>query len=164
MNDFAASYLGRLRAAVGPMPLISVGIRVLVEDEAGRILLIRRADDGFLGVVAGSMELGESLIDAAHREAREEANVVLRDLTPFGLSSNPATERHVYPNGDEVQAVSLLIHARMVDGPLRANDGEATGFRFAAPDDIDLATLVAPERTIFPAFTRFRETGMFQVY
>ncbi|WP_179380603.1 NUDIX domain-containing protein [Jannaschia marina] len=161
--SFADSYLGRLRAAMGSVPLISVGIRVLVDDGAGRFLLIRRADNGLWGVIGGSMELGESLSDAAHREAREEANAMLRDLTPFGLSSDPEIERYTYPNGDRVQSVSLMFHAHLVPGDLRPVDGEATELRFVAPDDIDLETMVAPERPIFAAYARFRATGEFQL-
>lgn len=161
--DFAHSYLGGLRAVVGKRPLISVGVRVLVEDREGRFLLIRRSDDGKWCIPGGSMELGESLIDAVHREAFEEANVTLADVRAFGLSSDPVAERHIYPNGDEVQSVSLLTHARLAGGEPASNDGEATAFRFCRAEEVDEATFV---RTEFPTFRHWRafvQTGQFQL-
>ena len=161
--SFAESYLGRVRAALGQVPLLTVGVRLLVEDDAGRFLLLKRADCGRWGLPAGSMEPGESLLDAAHREAREEANVTLRDVQPFGLSSDPLAERHVYPNGDEVQAVVLLIHARMEDGPLRANDGEALAFRMLRVEEMVLSEMVPAERPTFGHWDRYRQSGQFQI-
>ncbi|UWQ17248.1 NUDIX domain-containing protein [Jannaschia sp. M317] len=163
MSGFAASYLGRLRARVGAEPLLNIGARLLIEDDAGRFLNIRRADDGKWGLLSGGMELGESLMDTARREAREEANADVRDLTPFGLSSDPIVERHVYPNGDQVQAVCLLIHARLNPGPLRANDGEATAFRFVTEAEVDPGTFCKPEYPTFAHWRAFRDTGQFQV-
>ncbi|CTQ50171.1 NUDIX domain-containing protein [Jannaschia donghaensis] len=163
MSGFADSYLGQLRAALGQVPLLSVGARVLIEDGQGRFLILRRADNGLWGVPGGGMEVGESLLDTARREALEETNAGLRDLFAFGLSSDPVVEHYVYPNGDPVQSISLLTHADHDGGPLRATDGEATEFRFAAPGDIDPATFTPPEFPIFDHWARFRETGAFQV-
>ena len=160
--DFASSYLGGLRALVGSRPLIAVGVRVLVEDDAGRFLIVRRTDNGQWALPAGAMELGESLMDAIHREAHEEANVTLRAVRPFGLSSDPSVERHTYPNGDVIQSVSLLAHARLAGGVVGSNDGEACEFRFCGIDEIDEASFVRTEYPTFRHWRRYRETGEFQ--
>ena len=161
--SFSDSYLGRLRAAMGSVPLISVGVRVLVENGDGAFLLIKRSDDGKWGLPGGAMELGESLLDAVHREAFEEANVTLRSVTPFALSSDPVIERHTYPNGDVAQYVSMIAHGYADGGDLKSNDGEAIDFRFSAVDDIDTASFVATELPVFGYWRRFRETGQFQI-
>lgn len=161
--DFAQSYLGGLRALVGKRPLISIGVRVLVEDANGRFLIIRRADDGKWGLPGGSMELGESLLDAAHREAHEEANVTLADVQAFGISSDPVVERHIYPNGDEVQSVSLLTHAFLAGGEPASNDGEAVDFRFCMPEEIDEQSFIRTEWPTFGHWQRFMQTGRFQL-
>ena len=160
---FADSYLGRLRAAMGSAALLSIGVRVLVEDDRGRFLILKRSDGAGWGLPGGGMEPGESLLDTAHRESFEEANVRLGCLTPFALSSDPARERYTYPNGDEVQFVSLMVHGTFAGGSLASNDGEALAFRFMAEDEIDMTTLVAPERPVFGLWRRYRETGAFQV-
>ncbi|MGL5009281.1 MAG: NUDIX domain-containing protein [Paracoccaceae bacterium] len=161
--SFADSYLGGLRKLVGPRPLIAVGARVLIEDGAGRFLIIRRSDTGQWGLPGGSMELGEDLLAVVHREAFEEANVTLRDVTAFGLSSDPVIERHVYPNGDVVQNVSLLAHGFIAEGPVRANDGEATDFRFVFIDEIDEMRFAKTEYPTFGHWRRYVETGRFQL-
>lgn len=161
--SFSESYLGRLRAAMGQQPLISVGVRVLVEDEQGRFLVLRRADDGKWALPAGALELGESLMEAAARELREESNLELAAPTPFGLSSAPDIESHTYPNGDRVQSVALLVHMRANGGILQANDGEAHDLQFLTMAGIEQLDFVAPEWPTFAHWQRFVQTGVFQV-
>jgi ADP-ribose pyrophosphatase YjhB (NUDIX family) len=161
--SFSESYLGQLRALTGPIPLLAVGARVLIEDDAGRFLIIRRADSGDWGLPGGSMEIGESLMDVVFREAREEANAALRDVTAFGLSSNPRIENHIYPNGDQVQNISLLAHGYLANDDYAPADGEATEVAFARFDDIDEASFVATEYPTFRHWQAFKATGRFQI-
>ncbi|GAB4262051.1 MAG: NUDIX hydrolase [Pararhodobacter sp.] len=160
--SFAESYIGQLRAVLGSRPLLMIGVRVLVEDDAGRVLILKRRDSGEWGLPAGSMELGESLMQTIHREVHEEANLTLSDVTVFGISSDPVIESHTYPNGDQVQSVVVLAHARMAGGALGANDGEATGFRFVDPDSVRPEGFTPPEYPTFGHYRRWRETGVFQ--
>ncbi|WP_370208369.1 NUDIX domain-containing protein [Pararhodobacter marinus] len=161
---FSESYLGQLRKLVGDRVLIVVGVRVLIEDGKGRILILKRSDTGDWGLPAGAMELGESLSDAIHREAREEANARLSEVQVFGISSDPGIEHFTYPNGDRIQNVSVLARARFVTGALVANDGEASDFRWMHPGDIREAEFTRPEWPSLLAFGRWRETGDFQFF
>jgi len=108
------------------------------------------------------MELGESLMDAIHREAFEETNLTLRAVRAFGLSSDPDVERHIYPNGDIVQNVSLLAHALVDTGEPASNDGEAFEFRFVSAEEVDEDTFVKTEYPTFGHWKKFSETGEFQ--
>mgnify|MGYP001826432028 CR=1 FL=1 len=57
-----------------------------------RILLCRRAIEPRAGrwtLPAGYLENGETMIDGARRETREEAGAALNDLTPFALFDLP---------------------------------------------------------------------------
>ena len=161
---FADSYLGQLRAAVGSRPLLVIGVRVLIEDGEGRILILRRSDTGDWGLPAGAMELGESLTDAIHREVLEEANLRLEGVEVFGISSNPATERFTYPNGDRIQNVAVLARARRAGGEPGSNDGEALEFRFLAPEEIDGSSFSSPEWPSVQAYADWRRTGAFQFF
>lgn len=160
---FADSYLGQLRALVGHRRLLVVSVRILVEDTAGRVLILRRADSGLWGLPAGLMDLGESVEDAIRRELREETNAAIGALTVFGLSSAPTVEEHTYPNGDAVQSVAVLAHARHEAGRVRANDGEATEFRFVAPEAIACDWFSPPEFPSIALFLRWRDSGEFQL-
>lgn len=159
---FEDSYMGRLRARMGTQLLLSTGVRVLAENEMGQFLTTQRRDTGLWCLPGGAMELGESLLDAAHREVYEETGLTLTGVRPFGLSSDPATEQHTYPNGDMVQNVSLLLHAR-IEGTPRAVDGEAIDFRFVPSDRVDPATFVTTEFSTFAHYRAFLHTGMFQL-
>ena len=50
-----------------------------------RILLQKRADNGFWGLPAGSMELGESFEACARREVMEETGLTLLKYKPRGI-------------------------------------------------------------------------------
>ncbi len=84
-NAWADSYLGQLRALVGDRVLMFVGARAVVRDDAGRILLIQRSDNGHWAMPAGAMELGESIAECAVREMFEETGLVARDVIPIAM-------------------------------------------------------------------------------
>lgn len=161
--SFAGSYLAGLRAHVGTAPLMSGGVRMLVEDAQGRFLILRRADDGKWGLPAGGMELGESLMHAAARELREETGLRLVGATPFALASDPEIETHTYPNGDTVQYITLMIHCALGDQTPVARDGEACAFDWVTPDAIPSLDFAKPERPTFDHWRRFRASGQFQL-
>ena len=79
------SYLGQLRAVAGERVLLFVGARAVVRDDAGRVLLIQRSDNGFWALPAGAMELGESIAGCAVREVNEETGLVAEEIVPFAL-------------------------------------------------------------------------------
>jgi 8-oxo-dGTP pyrophosphatase MutT (NUDIX family) len=82
---WAESYLGQLRALAGDRVLMFVGARTLVRDDSGRVLLIRRSDNGHWAMPAGAMELGESIAQCAARELIEESGLVARELVPIAM-------------------------------------------------------------------------------
>ncbi|HEU4420937.1 MAG TPA: NUDIX domain-containing protein [Pilimelia sp.] len=130
---WAESYLGQLRALAGERTLLFVGARTVVRDDAGRVLFICRADNGFWAVPAGAMELGESIIDCATRELFEETGLLAGAVTPYALYTGPAS---TYTNmfGDTYQ---LFIVAFRVDewaGELLTVTDETTDAGFFDPD------------------------------
>jgi ADP-ribose pyrophosphatase YjhB (NUDIX family) len=91
-------------------------VNVVVADDAGRILLIRRADNGNWAVPGGAIDLGESMIDAAVRETREESGIDCAITGLVGIFTDP---RHVirYTSNDEVrQEFSIVLAGRAVGG------------------------------------------------
>ena len=94
------SYLGQLRALAGDeRVLLAVGAVAVLRDAEGRVLLIKRSDNGQWAFPAGTMELGQSLRDCAVREVFEETGLTVHEITPFGLYSGgePAAQ-HVRPH------------------------------------------------------------------
>ena len=60
MNDFADSYVGKLRKLVGSRLLLVPGARIVIENTSGEILLQKRSDFGVWGLPGGNAEEGES--------------------------------------------------------------------------------------------------------
>ena len=125
----AGGYLGELRAAVGTRALIVPGACVAIRDNAGRVLLHRRTDDGTWDLIGGSMEPGETFEDTARREVREEIGVELGDLERLEVYSGPAFF-HTYPSGDEVYHVGVAFLTRDMRGELRPDPAEVAELEF----------------------------------
>jgi 8-oxo-dGTP pyrophosphatase MutT (NUDIX family) len=92
---------------------------VIVVNDQGEILMIRRTDNGNWAVPGGGMDLGESITDAAVRETKEETGITCEITGLVGIYTNP---RHVilYTGNREVrQEFSIVFTARPVGGQLR---------------------------------------------
>src|SRR5581483_3011454 len=75
LESRAVGYVEELRRVVGHRKLIMAGVRAVIRDEAGRVLLQKRGDFGTWGLPAGSMELDESIWDTLCREVYEETRL-----------------------------------------------------------------------------------------
>ncbi len=143
------SYVSDIRAKVGHAPLMLVSAAAIVHRD-GRVLLMRRSDTGDWSYHGGSIELGETLEEAASRELLEESGLTARELTLFHVSSGPS--QHVlYPNGDEVYYTEALYVCEDFDGePLHSND-EVLEQRWFALDALpdNLSPSIAPQLRLF---------------
>lgn len=82
---------------------------VAVVDRAGRLLLVRRRDEGSWCMPAGHVEAGETWAVAAARECREESGWSVRIEGLLGVYSDPASQTHTYPTGVRVQYLSVAF-------------------------------------------------------
>lgn len=124
--------LGLRRRFLGPAPILLVGVSGRVWDDAGRLLLVRRADDGRWSLPAGAVELGERIDTALMREVREETGLTVTPERVVGVFSGPDFF-HVYPNGDTVYIVTTLFDCRVVEGRPRPDGQETDLVRFFDP-------------------------------
>ncbi len=97
--------------------------------EAGRILLIQEAETGLWNLPGGKVEPGESVAQAAVREAREETGLEARLTRLVGIYSLPRLRRgdlHV-----------VLFAAEPAGGaPMRGTDPEVLDARYFHPDEL----------------------------
>ena len=154
------SYLGQLRARAGDRTLLFVGARGVVRDEAGRVLLIHRTDNGYWGMPGGAMELGESIAECAVREVHEETGLRAAHAEPFALYTGPQyTHTNVF--GDTYQLCMVAFLLTGPTGVLSPDPQEAREAAFFAPGEFpaplahsvtetldDLATYVSTGRLI----------------
>ncbi len=140
--SWAESYLGQLRALAGERTLLFVGARAVLRDEDGRLLLIRRSDNGMWALPAGAMELGESIADCAVREVREETGLVTLQATPFAVYSGPAyTFTNMY--GDTYQLYMTSFRVDEWAGELVRTTSETIDARFFSLEELPPGRVVA---------------------
>jgi ADP-ribose pyrophosphatase YjhB (NUDIX family) len=91
-------------------------VNVVVTNEAGEVLLIRRSDNDNWAVPGGAVDLGESVAQAAVRETQEESGIDCQITGVVGIYSDP---RHVIlytSNGEVRQEFSILLTATATGG------------------------------------------------
>jgi len=160
-TDFQQSYLGRLRALVGPRLLQTPGARIVIERPDGRVLLQKRSDFGVWGVPGGNPEEGETILQAIVRETREETGLAIENPLVFGHASSPETEQITFPNGDRIHVYCLLFYATEFTGRLESVQPETLELGWFAPDGLP-EMLPNMARTI-AAYAAFRSNGVFQL-
>jgi 8-oxo-dGTP pyrophosphatase MutT (NUDIX family) len=80
----------------------------VVVDEAGRLLLVKRTDNGLWTIPGGAMDPGEDIAACCLREVKEESGLDVVIDALIGIYSNP---RHVveYQNGELRQQFSVCF-------------------------------------------------------
>jgi len=117
---------------------------VVVVDDAGRVLLQRRTDNGMWALPGGKMELGESLAECGIRETLEETGLDIEITGIVGTYTNPG---HVfaYDDGEVRQEFSICLLGRPLSGELRVS-GESHEVAWFTPAETDDLPMVASIR------------------
>jgi mutator protein MutT len=91
-------------------------VNVVVTNDDGDILLIRRTDNNIWALPGGAIDLGESVAQAAVRETQEETGITVEITGLVGIYTNPHHVIH-YTSNDEVrQEFAIVLTARPVSG------------------------------------------------
>lgn len=91
-------------------------VNVLVTDDAGRLLMICRTDNGNWAIPGGAIDLGESLVSAAVRETLEETGITCVVTGISGIYTDPKHLIHYTSNNEVRQEFSIVLTARPVAG------------------------------------------------
>jgi len=127
-------FILELRKHVGHAQLWLSGVTAVVFNEAGDLLLARRAETGRWGLVSGILEPGEQPARAVLREIREETGV---EAQVERLSSFWAGDPLVIPsNGDRVQFLDLTFRCTYLGGEAHAADEENTAVAWFPADSL----------------------------
>jgi ADP-ribose pyrophosphatase YjhB (NUDIX family) len=99
---------------------IVVAVTAFVQDDSGRVLMIRRTDNNRYSIPGGGQEIGETISQAVTREVREETGVSVEATGLIGIYTDPA---HViaYADGEVRQEFSICFRARATGGQLRTS-------------------------------------------
>lgn len=91
-------------------------VNVVVVNEAGEILMIRRSDNDNWAVPGGAIDLGESVNQAAVRETREESGIECEITGIVGIYSDPKHVILYTSNGEVRQEFSIVLTGRPLSG------------------------------------------------
>jgi 8-oxo-dGTP pyrophosphatase MutT (NUDIX family) len=122
-----------LRAKVGHDMLWLPGVTAVVFDADGRVLLVKRADNGRWALVTGILEPGEQPAVGALREVEEETGVIAEAERLLSVTALPLVE---YVNGDRTLYLDVTFRCRAVSGEARVNDDESVDVGWFALDEL----------------------------
>lgn len=126
-------------AAPAPNSLVP-SVNVIVVNDAGDILMIRRTDNDNWAVPGGAIDLGESLPQAAVRETLEETGISCEITGLVGTYTDP---RHVIlytSDGEARQEFSIVLTAQPVSGEPTPSD-ESREVRWVPRDEVTSLTM-----------------------
>lgn len=110
-------------------------VNVVVENEAGEILMIRRSDNGNWAVPGGAIDLGESMSQAGVRETLEETGIECEITGVIGIYTDPKHIILYTSNGEARQEFSILLTGRRTGGK-PAPSNESTEVHWVAPSQL----------------------------
>lgn len=157
-TDYHQSYLGELRQLIGKRKIFAITARAVIQDDDGRILLVRRSDNGLWVMPAGSIELEESILDCVIREVYEETGLTVLSATPIAIYSQPRFS-FVTAYGDPYQMFSIVFVIDKWAGELQRQTAETVDAQFFAPDKLpDMPDLYSETLADLQSY---RENGRF---
>jgi ADP-ribose pyrophosphatase YjhB (NUDIX family) len=114
---------------------IVVAVTAFIQDEQGRLLLIRRTDNDLYAIPGGALELGETLTQTVQREVMEETGIAVKVTGLIGVYSDPT---HVieFTDGEVRQEFSICFRAAPTGGEPRTSD-ESKEVLWVAPADLE---------------------------
>jgi 8-oxo-dGTP pyrophosphatase MutT (NUDIX family) len=89
---------------------------VIVVNESGAVLMIHRTDNDNWALPGGAMDLGESLVDTAVRETKEETGIDCEVTGLVGIYTDPKHVIVYTSDGEARQEFSVVFTARPTGG------------------------------------------------
>jgi 8-oxo-dGTP pyrophosphatase MutT (NUDIX family) len=110
-------------------------VNVVVVNDSGQILLIKRSDNDNWALPGGAIDLGESMTQAGIRETREETGVDCEIVGLVGIYTDPKHVILYTSNGEARQEFSIVLTAKPIGGQPTPSD-ESTYVRWVDPDAV----------------------------
>ena len=110
-------------------------VNVVVTNGDGDVLLIRRSDNQNWAVPGGAIDLGESMVQAAVRETKEESGIDCEITGLLGIYTDPKHVILYTSNGEARQEFSILLTARASGGVPTPSD-ESSEVRWVAQAEL----------------------------
>ncbi|RZD83973.1 NUDIX domain-containing protein [Streptomyces albidoflavus] len=122
-----------------PANSVVPSVTAVVQDDAGRLLVIHKTDNDLWALPGGGHDIGERVADTVVREVEEETGIQVQVEGLVGLYTDPD---HVleYDDGEVRQQFSICFRARPVGGRLRTSS-ESKEVRWVDASDLNALTI-----------------------
>ncbi|KDR60684.1 MULTISPECIES: NUDIX domain-containing protein [Streptomyces] len=122
-----------------PANSVVPSVTAVVQDDAGRLLVIHKTDNDLWALPGGGHDIGERVADTVVREVEEETGIRVQVEGLVGLYTDPD---HVleYDDGEVRQQFSICFRARPVGGRLRPSS-ESKEVRWVDASDLNALTI-----------------------
>ncbi len=141
------SYLQEIRKEIGSRRVFVPGVRAIIVDDAGSILLQHRRDNTLWGLPGGSVEIDETAIEALKREVKEETALEVVEAEPMALYCGPH-QKFSYPNGDRVQCFAVAFIVHKWEGTPHADGLEGSTVRFFSISELPESLVPIHQQTL----------------
>ena len=133
----------------------------VVRDPANRLLLVKQRDSGVWSTPGGSIELDETPAESVVREVWEETGLVVTPRRVFAVYGGPNFVVR-YPNGDEMQYISMMFECDVVSGTPHVNDDEIDEVAFWSHDEASGLTMSPWLVRVLPRLYERHDTPWFE--
>ncbi|WP_327640846.1 NUDIX domain-containing protein [Kribbella sp. NBC_00482] len=134
-------------------------VNVVIENDAGEILMIERSDNGNWALPGGAIDLGESMSQAGVRETKEETGIDCEIVDVLGIYTDPKHIILYTSNGEARQEFSILLRGRGTGGTPTPSS-ESTAVRWIPQSELNSLQMndtmrrridhyLAPGRTLY---------------
>lgn len=118
---------------IGRTAPIRLTVTGVLPDREGRLLLVRRADNGHWCLPGGGVDSGERVVEALVREVEEETGIHVKPVNLIGIYSNPDVIISYENGARQYQVVSIMLLCEPMYGEPRTSE-ETIDLGYYPPD------------------------------
>jgi len=122
-----------------------------------KILMLKRSDSGNWTMPGGTMEIGETLVDCALREVKEETGLDIEILDLIGTYTDPNIVIE-YSDGEVRQEFGLLYYGSVIGGNVSI-DNESTDYKWIDLSEVLDLQLAPSQRARLENVINYIQTG-----
>ena len=124
---------------------------------SNRILMLKRVDNGKWTLPGGTMELGESLVDCAVREVKEESGLDVEVIDVIGTYTDPDI-RIEYSDGEVRREFTIVYFGKVTENNV-VIDNESSAYEWIPLQDVMRFPMAESQKKRIADVLRFIETG-----
>ena len=138
-----STYYKQIREKVGSARIFMPSVAAIIKNEQGEILFQYPGGE-YWSLPAGAIELGETPEVAVIREVWEETGLQMQIKGIKGVFGGKDF-RHTYENEDQVEYIVVVFECEVIEGELKAIDGESLKLQYFSAHKKPKLALPYPE-------------------